>query len=192
MCGGTVSSSTHDMCRRGLSPRVRGNLTATLTARQWTRSIPACAGEPIARRDRDYAASVYPRVCGGTWYQGASAALGRGLSPRVRGNRQLRQIHLIRHRSIPACAGEPRRGGGMDGPQPVYPRVCGGTHARRRQTRNAAGLSPRVRGNPPAGGTAPPLRRSIPACAGEPPGRAAGCDLQTVYPRVCGGTRHRH
>ena len=91
-------------------------------------------------------------------------------------------------RSIPACAGEPLilhiTGRGSQ----VYPRVCGGTFAGVPDVGNAAGLSPRVRGNPAAlanGGNQP---GSIPACAGEPVRSRGSGDAGRVYPRVCGGT----
>ena len=34
---------------KGLSPRVRGNLRSTVEAGVYTRSIPACAGEPVGQ-----------------------------------------------------------------------------------------------------------------------------------------------
>ena len=90
--------------------------------------------------------------------------------------------------SIPACAGEPRLDSGGASFDSVYPRVCGGTNLGLSLTEGAAGLSPRVRGNPlrvdPQGGQ----KRSIPACAGEPNHRAVERLPSPVYPRVCGGT----
>ena len=50
------------------------------------------------------------------------------------------------------------------------------------------GLSPRVRGNPLTVYSKVVAVGSIPACAGEPPGRQTSDVLDTVYPRVCGGT----
>ena len=52
----------------------------------------------------------------------------------------------------------------------VYPRVCGGTATYRDAQVVAAGLSPRVRGNPKPKPATRARQRSIPACAGEPPG----------------------
>ena len=98
----------------------------------------------------------------------------------------------IRHRSIPAWAGEPT------GIYPscrftqVYPRVCGGTvdHCRRRGV--CMGLSPRGRGNPRRRFVPVAHPGSIPAWAGEP----TGCQYIwvgiSVYPRVGGGTPPRH
>ena len=66
VCGGTAPLLPLESQRRGLSPRVRGNLRRRRGTSGKSRSIPACAGEPRqtfpARRLRQ----VYPRVCGGT------------------------------------------------------------------------------------------------------------------------------
>ena len=70
----------------GLSPRVRGNHDAAVSAAQETRSIPACAGEPADGTDSISRAAVYPRVCGGTPSCVRDMAASMGLSPRVRGN----------------------------------------------------------------------------------------------------------
>ena len=50
------------------------------------------------------------------------------------------------------------------------------------------GLSPRVRGNRPEPAAAPALVGSIPACAGEPYAQLRALQVDSVYPRVCGGT----
>ena len=94
-----------------------------------------------------------------------------------------------RHRSIPACAGEPSRNCRSALRWMVYPRVCGGTRRAYGQTTVGAGLSPRVRGNPPLPRPRLRLLRSIPACAGEPKWSKDAEYQEAVYPRVCGGTR---
>ena len=48
VCGGTIGFRYIAVCPAGLSPRVRGNLAAVNPDGAWTRSIPACAGEPSA------------------------------------------------------------------------------------------------------------------------------------------------
>ena len=73
---------------------------------------------------------------------------GKGLSPRVRGNRGSRLGKLEGVRSIP--------------------RVCGGTRGFVFVVFLASGLSPRVRGNLSPPNLAYASTRSIPACAGEP------------------------
>ncbi len=131
---------------------------------------------------------VYPRVCGGTIPTGYDPEQEDGLSPRVRGNPRIGQSQPHQRRSIPACAGEPLRGGALVGMAGVYPRVCGGTFNRRLTFSTEPGLSPRVRGNRRGGqGELAPFR-SIPACAGEPTRTDQVADKTAVYPRVCGGT----
>ena len=73
-------------------------------------SIPACAGEPSARRQLIDLPEVYPRVCGGTIQIVESESQVMGLSPRVRGNPERKPKHPNASGSIPACAGEPRQG----------------------------------------------------------------------------------
>ena len=70
-------------------------------------SIPACAGEPPTCRRKARSRRVYPRVCGGTTVRPGALRRWRGLSPRVRGNRDKISGTSAAARSIPACAGEP-------------------------------------------------------------------------------------
>ena len=66
VCGGTaVVGVTLDLYA-GLSPRVRGNHSASDPIGMGEGSIPACAGEPPLVYNRPRATAVYPRVCGGT------------------------------------------------------------------------------------------------------------------------------
>ena len=188
MCGGTVCFTLAGRRIVGLSPRVRGNRRRDDRAGIAPRSIPACAGEPAPVRGRAPWRTVYPRVCGGTSTTGVVAGDPSGLSPRVRGNQSGPQRQCRGARSIPACAGEPRRKQpGLKGVQ-VYPRVCGGTLLGECPRRICNGLSPRVRGNRNAAGCAAGRVGSIPACAGEPVGASGCADANAVYPRVCGGT----
>ncbi len=70
----------------------------------------------------------------------------------------------------------------------VYPRVYGGTVAVCAPVTNAAGLSPRVRGNPVCTPIDHTARGSIPACTGEPTPSSPRALWLQVYPRVYGGT----
>ena len=189
VCGGTGRLLPKAPLAAGLSPRVRGNLQVTGVIRVSKRSIPACAGEPYRNRNSSRQATVYPRVCGGTIENHAIRLPQRGLSPRVRGNPLPARQNGRYPRSIPACAGEPLTmpGGGQH--LKVYPRVCGGTVARRRRHPFDDGLSPRVRGNRRPRRHREQPRRSIPACAGEPGPEPRRSGRRPVYPRVCGGTR---
>ena len=69
--------------------------------------------------------------------------------------------------------------------------MCGGTTRQRRGSLYAAGLSPRVRGNPALDDLGCGRPGSIPACAGEPRADLPAGSDPTVYPRVCGGTVSR-
>ena len=116
---------------------------------------------------------------------------GKGLSPRVRGNRPIHMLPAISVGSIPACTGEPRSLAERSAMEEVYPRVYGGTSSKHCPTCPARGLSPRVRGNLQEHGHAIAALRSIPACTGEPEyGHAMPVRLR-VYPRVYGGTAGR-
>ena len=132
----------------GLSPRVRGNLTATPSETDGRRSIPARAGEPLVPFRTRRITPVYPRACGGTLLRRRPARSMRGLSPRVRGNQNQLGKELTEARSIPARAGEPEPAWQRTHRGPVYPRACGGTSHINHGTACAGGLSPRVRGNP--------------------------------------------
>ena len=126
---------------------MRGNLLGYTGSRREQRSIPACAGEPSRVYRFASRAEVYPRVCGGTFGDMAKAIWREGLSPRVRGNQQVRAGETGNGRSIPACAGEPNGFSVRGLSSAVYPRVCGGTCARESYRVLNGGLSPRVRGN---------------------------------------------
>ena len=191
VCGGTVLVVVAGGPYPGLSPRVRGNPNRRAPARESLGSIPACAGEPASLSNPTPNQRVYPRVCGGTNQEMRGAYPHGGLSPRVRGNPRRPRSHDHLHRSIPACAGEPRHCRRSRRPRRVYPRVCGGTRAPAAERCDGGGLSPRVRGNRQS---SPPLlleNRSIPACAGEPRNSPSATSMGQVYPRVCGGTRRR-
>ena len=135
-------------------------------------SIPAWAGEPAAAVRGQTAMSVYPRVGGGTVFQGRPCdVLGR---------------------SIPAWAGEPSQRSRRRPGTRVYPRVGGGTPRSLHGDVPQVGLSPRGRGNHLCLAHDPVDRRSIPAWAGEPPRRLSASSAAEVYPRVGGGTPNAH
>ena len=132
--------------------------------------------------------TVYPRVCGGTISAKTSRSYHRGLSPRVRGNRDFDPEYVEMVRSIPACAGEPFATAPTTTTPTVYPRVCGGTASELIGGIESKGLSPRVRGNPIDTDEGGETVGSIPACAGEPRAKSPAGIKRAVYPRVCGGT----
>ena len=188
VCGGTMVALPTEGGENGLSPRVRGNPTLKRGGDIMDGSIPACAGEPTPSCVCSGAATVYPRVCGGTGAALRESYRHLGLSPRVRGNPAATLDRLADLGSIPACAGEPGRRTVRATLAAVYPRVCGGTADCTSPVVPSSGLSPRVRGNRCV--RAPTLSHggSIPACAGEPVITDVEHLRPRVYPRVCGGT----
>ena len=148
-CGGTPRLSFRSYLYPVLSPRMRGNRKRRSIRVLWPRSIPAHAGEPSARPWTTTMTRVYPRACGGTSVEFQFSDDPAGLSPRMRGNR-VRMTHtLLLSGSIPAHAGEPPAGPLSFSAKRVYPRACGGTAKAMPEADTIAGLSPRMRGNPP-------------------------------------------
>ena len=87
VCGATLRRPRMSFLYMGLSPRVRGNPTASGSVSSIVRSIPACAGQPFVFVVFQVFVEVYPRVCGATADIFFPADIPDGLSPRVRGNR---------------------------------------------------------------------------------------------------------
>ena len=131
---------------------------------------------------------VYPRVYGGTLQPRHAVLPRRGLSPRVRGNRNRERRDARRGGSIPACTGEPGIDRVEHGQRAVYPRVYGGTIDAWLDQLHPQGLSPRVRGNPCGSLIVEVNNGSIPACTGEPAQGRLPYSGRWVYPRVYGGT----
>ena len=109
-CGGTQLALCLRPALDGLSPRLRGNLMPVRRHLRSLRSIPAPAGEPSPSLRAYPGIRVYPRACGGTIRVDHRATDIDGLSPRLRGNQLRLSRRTEHHRSIPAPAGEPRRG----------------------------------------------------------------------------------
>ena len=80
-------SVPHDA--EGLSPRGRGNPPFAAVAGAFIRSIPAWAGQPLARLPGQPPRWVYPRVGGATLCGQPCGPMRWSLSPRGRGNHTL-------------------------------------------------------------------------------------------------------
>ena len=166
--GGTEGGTRPAPGEEGLSPRARGNLQRMPDDGRIRGSIPASAGEPLLNLQRKDMRRVYPRERGGTRSTLAPDRPPMGLSPRARGNRGDSRSDRHEAGSIPASAGEPRRGRRWRRGNGVYPRERGGTTATVRAWGVSRGLSPRARGNPIPGAAHSLGEGSIPASAGEP------------------------
>ena len=97
-------------------------------------------------------------------------------------------LEIERSRSIPAYAGDPAENPLRYPCYPVYPRLRGGSGARRRAANWRWGLSPPTRGIPMDDYQSVSNARSIPAYAGDPRIGAVIQDVQRVYPRLRGGS----
>ena len=170
------------------------------------RSIPTCAGQPLYPVRVVVGSQVYPHVCGAAHAKWAHDIVVIGLSPRVRGSLVTILNRVPAPRSIPTCAGQPRRSYRRLGEVTVYPRVCGAATVTAASSSGAMGLSPRVRGSRQASSARHlPIRsipacagrldhspepdvldRSIPACAGQPSDSSSRLCHSWVYPHVCG------
>ena len=69
--------------------------------------LAACAGEPPTGLPFPVRVRVYPRVCGGAFFEIGQVQQQEGLSPRVRGSLNGGKGIRENQGSIPACAGEP-------------------------------------------------------------------------------------
>ena len=189
MCGATRHMLPVSLSKTGLSPRVRGNRGETVLVPKHAGPIPACAGQPTVGRCWARPSGAYPRVCGATGAFKVLNWLGKGLSPRVRGN-PFQSVRILQRRGpIPACAGQPDdfidNAIGMG----AYPRVCGATGGLPGTVGGAEGLSPRVRGNLQRDFIIHAVAGPIPACAGQPVRRRIPARECGAYPRVCGATQ---
>ncbi len=174
VCGATFDVIAWDHEGQGLSPRVRGNPRFNPYDPPPPGPIPACAGQPNPNVLMPRRLGAYPRVCGATDDDRLAFCPLKGLSPRVRGNRDWSPCGTPRVRPIPACAGQPATSARLTRQRRAYPRVCGATAATSSAGVPMRGLSPRVRGNRQQQGFGRCLQGPIPACAGQPKRRATG------------------
>ena len=126
-CGATVHCLGAIELSPGLSPRMRGNPDEASRMRDSDGSIPAHAGQPRVYRVAHRFAGVYPRACGATERAQDEQVSHKGLSPRMRGNREPRLQLSADYRSIPAHAGQPLTKSSPRYCARVYPRACGAT-----------------------------------------------------------------
>jgi len=187
--GGTIPTQPRRLLARGASPRARGNPVQPERRDVPRGCIPACAGEPRARRPQRAGSGVHPRVRGGTSAWSSKVVRGLGASPRARGNPRVLGVLGAGLGCIPACAGEPLRLREGEPGRRVHPRVRGGTLGAGVYDRLKEGASPRARGNRPLNARVGVLKGCIPACAGEPQPGPLETERVRVHPRVRGGTR---
>jgi len=192
MRGGNLPWLPKGRCVAGLSPHARGKRQRANQLRQPLWSIPACAGETLTWLGVTSLASVYPRMRGGNWPSIPSRFSTRGLSPHARGKPQSAKEPLLITGSIPACAGETRKGQLSIPSTRVYPRMRGGNQGVTLGLQYLDGLSPHARGKQIYNSQWQPFCGSIPACAGETISAFSDPTQKMVYPRMRGGNLPDH
>ena len=167
-CGESGDYNPQMKMSQGPSPRVRGIPQRVPDLLLGPGSIPAGAGNPVRAALVMQLEWVHPRGCGESQRLVRPNGPARGPSPRVRGIpcSGMRRPGMIG--SIPAGAGNPRRGGGPPPRPRVHPRGCGESSDSRIDSSPPRGPSPRVRGIPPTRPRAAGSPGSIPAGAGNP------------------------
>ncbi len=186
--GGSDARYIFWAAHRGLSPPTRGIRCALHLLGGAQGSIPAYAGDPRMQPAVLARGSVYPRLRGGSTFPRLFGIRIAGLSPPTRGIRLCWRQGSGAGGSIPAYAGDPAHTCPCQREPKVYPRLRGGSSARRRPHSPYTGLSPPTRGIQCPRSQANETRRSIPAYAGDPPRRARRAKTLTVYPRLRGGS----
>ena len=186
MCGESIRPRPGFARRQGPSPHVRGIPAPAANRCVRAGSIPACAGNPGLSRAWRSGRWVHPRMCGESAKMIDIPIDDMGPSPHVRGIPRGGPTGPWRHRSIPACAGNPcpcRAGRAGHG---VHPRMCGESAVGVVRVAMTAGPSPHVRGIRTTGAWRWPGSGSIPACAGNPRSFCSLRARQRVHPRMCG------
>ena len=170
----------------GSSPRGRGTPAWAGWPDEWSRFIPARAGNTSEAPPPPGDRPVHPRAGGEHVESTIRRMLPYGSSPRGRGTREDDVVVRHRARFIPARAGNTARRALRSSRRAVHPRA-GGEHARvPALPEQVDGSSPRGRGTPVLS-TWPPLSyRFIPARAGNTPSRPAGARQRPVHPRAGG------
>ena len=152
----------------------------------YSRFIPACAGNTAPEFCGAARLAVHPRVCGEHTVRTHPMLTTNGSSPRVRGTPFYALANCLLSRFIPACAGNTAPPAHPVPQLPVHPRVCGEHSSNSPTSDTKVGSSPRVRGTRPSVKLAAFIARFIPACAGNTHAIGLLCSGKSVHPRVCG------
>ena len=185
-CGEQDAHRLRVEMRSGSSPRVRGTGPSSTSTPNWSRFIPARAGNrPVSCRAIP-PTEVHPRACGEQRCRRLWIAENTGSSPRVRGTGETARHARNRKRFIPARAGNSSIVARQGCLNTVHPRACGEQPISLRPTNQNIGSSPRVRGTAPRCLHTPPPGRFIPARAGNRSRQPTARGWYAVHPRACG------
>ena len=145
-CGANRRRSSTSKALPGSSPRMRGKLHAAEAHTRACRIIPAHAGQTISNRAMANDHTDHPRACGANPVDTRASSPSPGSSPRMRGKPGARFWQSVRHRIIPAHAGQTQSGHLAGSVLTDHPRACGANAVARHFSTGYAGSSPRMRG----------------------------------------------
>jgi len=192
LCGEEDQSLLTTSSPTGSPPRVRGEVSLSLSTYPRPGITPACAGRRLRTRSHGMRVRDHPRVCGEEFGFNSRPHMGQGSPPRVRGG-VLEARRTARRAGItPACAGRSVRGVRGVRSSADHPRVCGEELEVDYPERMSAGSPPRVRGGDKWANPCADCRGITPACAGRrviAPSMLSRC---RDHPRVCGEERSLH
>ena len=170
----------------GSSPRGRGTPANKVHALQSHRFIPARAGNTVLCCEYPKGLLVHPRAGGEHLHDICADVQADGSSPRGRGTRNAQLAAGVRHRFIPARAGNTNPSCPARPCRSVHPRAGGEHTGIVTRLTTGSGSSPRGRGTPGRHPRGAPGTRFIPARAGNTQDRPASPPLSPVHPRAGG------
>ena len=124
-CGANGMDLNHGPLGTGSSPRVRGKRSRWGFPFLRNRIIPARAGQTGSWLPQEQAAPDHPRACGANCHWCVHTLTASGSSPRVRGKPRCVTCRTLRHRIIPARAGQTRWQAKRTRRNQDHPRACG-------------------------------------------------------------------
>ena len=189
-CGEQSTTYWPHLPCRGSSPRMRGTGCRVFRVHGPRRFIPAHAGNRRSSLASRPASAVHPRACGEQDDEGEPHFSSSGSSPRMRGTGRARRFPLLKHRFIPAHAGNRSAFRRSSSVISVHPRACGEQNALLSILAPAPGSSPRMRGTGVFLGVGRLVSRFIPAHAGNRRQARRRRRDSAVHPRAC-GEQHR-
>ena len=155
------------------------------------RIIPAYAGSTMMPSAGTPRARDHPRVCGEHSVQSTYSLVWPGSSPRMRGARVNRLLHLPHRGIIPAYAGSTTQPSQRPLWQRDHPRVCGEHEIDMADGHGKIGSSPRMRGAR-RGWRRPPSRSGIiPAYAGSTLHEVHRSDSKAQFLYGCQGSANQ-
>ena len=190
-CGANRRRSSTSKALPGSSPRMRGKLHAAEAHTRACRIIPAHAGQTISNRAMANDHTDHPRACGANPVDTRASSPSPGSSPRMRGKPGARFWQSVRHRIIPAHAGQTQSGHLAGSVLTDHPRACGANAIRPSGWFGPDGSSPRMRGKRSRSPFFDGIRRIIPAHAGQTMSALIIGSCLPDHPRACGANSNK-